>query len=1174
MLFRFLILCALVLAPIASAKPKRRPGYPNYFVPLKYQQSNPEEIPDSVLEKSRKILISVINQQLNAIEVPLVLDPKKGPERVSYFDFLEQEARKIDPQVELNPSAGVIRTLLAYNAEKMHDHFKGKPSPDSLQYLEELGRTAVHLPGYELRGLGADFDLWIRVNKEPKTETFRAIQEALTRLTTTTQQYYGLDSGITDEALGRMLFPKIDIRPLETIGIGRDSESQVDRSVKQGGSSLDWISFRRQTPQQAADFLEPNEHPYILQDFLRGQYRYLPPQEGVFVEDLDKQTIRGFRPLTEFGYLQLLDDDQLQREILQISGRDLQKEPLSEAAEDIFGRIRRNSRVGGWGNRIHSGPKDSVESAVATLVNQVGRLDSRSRQPAIPFYVESYPIPKEGRPLNGLPSHLLTPPDEFIRTYAKDGVLYHGTPSVADSLSLLRNGMFAMQSNGAFRQGGYLSPNRKYALGYAGSAGPVIERRLIPAGYHVLDVRKHAEDPWILQAIDRASSRVPKIQVADLLSEEHGIDFFILDDDEVVTRNVKAFEPTRFADITRAYATLLENHWAPAEARLNATQVYPMLHAYSKSTGEEIPAPIKREHMEETLFKSAENHEDADLRVETLLTLRSHLGKSERLTRLVNKALSEVPLEKIKPLVENNIPEALTHSKRAVQELAIDYLAEKHNPFGMYVPEMKLVQGALLQIALDDRRPSSGSAANLLFPSTLRSLPVKSQRKLLRQFTLKGIRDYTNALSAGQGSLTKTESEILPERAFHFFDPHSKESTGVFMQLGRMEDHPKSLEIYFRAIIAEAEATGSKKPFSGLGIAQYLKNHPDRPLSERDSFISQAMTIRGVSDSISDLIITPALSELSLATFKDLLSHPDSLVRKHAWRSARVHSREAPRKAQEVLKFMATPRGKAEGMEAEVFELTKALGRFFSADPTLMEKVESLVLKQSSLSPSYRSLFVDLLKAYGRTSEALESLRSRLDREPLLKMRTQMYKKMMLEAPYAEQDLHRDWKHDPAFQRALMERMYTEPQNFRLVLNVEEVDEKAFPHLASLIDSGGLAFKQRVWKRLGVSVRKGQHPDRVRATLPFLFSPSFFKDNPYQGARLQVMWIRKVLSAGYDFPELRKAIDQAAFRSPILRRALLPAGSTFASEYSSGLKAHAPLCGDIVDKLRPQKKQP
>ncbi|MBI4404976.1 MAG: hypothetical protein HY537_12490 [Deltaproteobacteria bacterium] len=983
---QFSLIALLVLLAVRIAFAEEQPAiqrrFPNYFVPLEYQLADPSQIPDAVVAQSRALLERVLNEQLKEIEVPLVLDLKRGPEMVRYFELLRAEARKIDPQAEIYPSAGVIRALLAFNYEQMYEKFDGKPSAESQAFLSQLPAQSRSLPGYKVRGVGADFDVWARISKEPRVNTFDAIRARLSEISGSTERFYGRQEGFLDEALKRSLFPKLDIRPIDEIDQRRDYRSQVNRSVQQGGASIDWLSFQINWGNQHGGFVEPQDRAYIVSDFIRGVYRYLSPQTGAVVESPEKQTVRGIRPLLEIGHLRLLDDSQLRAEINTLMERDYQKVPIPEDALYTFARIRRNARESGWFNRIWSAPAGTTEHAIAQFVKHLHEkgyaTSDRGGQPLIPVYVEFATIPPGGRPLNGLPERLVMPPAEFRRSYAKNGRLYHGTPSVADSLSILRNGMFATQATGDFRSGGYLSPNRAYSLGYSHGTGPVIERRVEQVNYHVIDLRKHADDPWIQELLKRAHSRGASPE--ELLFREHGIDAIILTDNEILVKNTRMFEPAVFSDVTSGYATLMESHNADPEDRIKAARIYPMLYAYSTALGDKVVRPKTNTQMLNTMAEIARSHENPEFRATAVIILMAETPDSPRTNALLQKALLELPEKALlgseswykgrpKSIVFEKPIEALTSPSKEAQAAAITSLEKRGFMYLGQPPEMA---SALVSIAVDENNLLKQRATDLLWPPTLRMQLQPIQRRLLEGLSWTGLRRYMEwfALSSSE-KLTPLESSILPQKLASSDRPDRWYATAVNMI--NADPILERLDLYLNA-----EYELDRLDISNSTIRRALKRRFEAvvELTGRQAALVKAVRSHAITE--SDVESKARISSKEMGgQLLDLLGHPNSFIRQAAIRELPMsRNTQFTIKAMELLaKIHPSSNQREQELLSDFFRYS--INPYITKDRALADATESFLLGQHPhLSLANQLQLVNILELAGRGSARLSELKA------------------------------------------------------------------------------------------------------------------------------------------------------------------------------------------------------
>jgi hypothetical protein len=66
-------------------------------------------------------------------------------------------------------------------------------------------------------------------------------------------------------------------------------KEQMERTTKQGGSTLEWLSFPIGGDAANAHMRMPASHSHIFHQFILGEYDYLPGNS----ESSEKQTVRG-----------------------------------------------------------------------------------------------------------------------------------------------------------------------------------------------------------------------------------------------------------------------------------------------------------------------------------------------------------------------------------------------------------------------------------------------------------------------------------------------------------------------------------------------------------------------------------------------------------------------------------------------------------------------------------------------------------------------------------------------------------------------------------------------------------------------------------------------------------------------------------------------------------------
>jgi hypothetical protein len=515
---RIFLFLASLLSLGAGAQPTLGPTFnrelefPNHFLPKNFASLSPSE-QATALKESRELLEQAMASIGKRLMVPVAIPgaPKGELQNVRYFDYITEAAKKIDPTARVMPSGGVVRSLLGYLYEEMHNFAELNPDSDPLENLRRIAGETRDIEAIEVRGVGGDFDVLIK----SRSEHLGDIKNLVTSITNSAEDSLNARD---DDVRGakRMLF---------TIGDVKDYESQTQRSTAQGGSTIDFLAFDI----EHGRFVEPDGHDYIVDDFLRGTYRYLEPQRGQKRESFEKQVIRGVRPLIELPFLDLdaKSAKQFERE-LRILIAQLKKDgKLDAKALEQVGKAIRNGRRALGNNRVVRAGSE-VEKLIRELSDE---LAARGLE-RIPEYVDHAPIglrdPLKKSELNGFPRELLTPIEDFIAKRSTNGILSHGTPTLDNAMAMMRGGIY--YSGGRYGQGTFMQGGG----GYAGSSDEAakhfekgftlhLEIRNDPRVNAVIDSPKFQK--WIKTHNIEAKAKALNMDTHQYLQRYHGIDF-------------------------------------------------------------------------------------------------------------------------------------------------------------------------------------------------------------------------------------------------------------------------------------------------------------------------------------------------------------------------------------------------------------------------------------------------------------------------------------------------------------------------------------------------------------------------------------------------------------------------------------------------------------------------
>lgn len=442
---------------------------------------------------------------MDRITVPLVSETGELIEP-RYFSYLLERAKKIDKAVEIIPSGGVVRSAISYIYDEMR---KGKS-------LADLAADKTLIPAADFRSIGGDFDVFARSPNGKMPEVAKLIKD----ITNSAEEKYGMTE--SRAKVKRQFFTIADVK---------DFDEHWQRSVSQGGSTLDFLGFHYF--EDGGSFLEPPQDTNIVRNLIRGRFRYIAGD--VSAEDLAKQVVRGFRALVELPWLRLADERVLADEVDQVIAKARSGERGSSKVIEQFAKLVRNSRYHGANNRFYRAAAGSVEGRLVEL----SAVLSDPKKPLLPEFLQAMPAGREPLPSPDL--NYMTY-DDFIRGHTNNGVLHHGTPMLEHGMAILRNGLFVsaeVQGTSAKGYGTYTSADPNFARGYAGSDGLVLELRIKPEA-KIIDWKKFKASNAILFAEIEAEAAAKGIDPKRLFSQSFDVDVII--DGHVLIQNAEMVE--------------------------------------------------------------------------------------------------------------------------------------------------------------------------------------------------------------------------------------------------------------------------------------------------------------------------------------------------------------------------------------------------------------------------------------------------------------------------------------------------------------------------------------------------------------------------------------------------------------------------------------------------------
>ena len=536
--------------------------FQNYFLPEQDRGRDPSQIDPNVLADMKELLRAAVASKLKRLVIPIVVEGSNEIRRVRYYGYLKKRFKVIGPDIEIIASGGTVRSTLAAVYRELWQMMQLDPKQDPRTVLKTMAMETKDIPAGDLLGQGSDIDSNYISRDSSKNGEIERVALMVTNSAIT--KFGNHDES---ERKKRSFLPRGDFK---------EYYEQIARSEAQGGSELDHLAFSMKTEQFKEPFNPRSKEP-IVDDFIRGFYRFLPPLSPQSVEDREKTTIRGPRALTEIGFLQVHPDDRsyLISEIKAVETAVQGGAEVSPKALEQFSKLSVNSPLSGAHNRIYRSPPGSVESAFLEMSRAVSaKLNSGA--PLLPEYVDDFAIGAQRRNLNGLPEDLLLDPQEFIATQTDQGVVYHGTPAES-GIGIIRSGLHVSsdkQGKAAYGRGAYTTKNLNFAKSYAWDYGLVFALRFKPdviAHMNILDMT----DPRVASRIYAFTAEAAGMgrDPYEYLAREHGIDVII--NKHVLIENQAVLEmPKSPEDLLKTYGVRFRSAAFSLQERLQAGTVY------------------------------------------------------------------------------------------------------------------------------------------------------------------------------------------------------------------------------------------------------------------------------------------------------------------------------------------------------------------------------------------------------------------------------------------------------------------------------------------------------------------------------------------------------------------------------------------------------------------------
>ncbi len=563
------VLMAILYMPLAQAADfgqfSAEKEFPNY-----YRGQNLEPAMTSLLSR-----------------IQLTVDSGGGKlESIAYFPYIQKRAQEICPGVRVYASGGVVRSLVGYLYEQVFNAVKAGQSPE--RWLKSFAAGTKPIPAVEVRGVGSDLDILVDGECADVARVLQVIQD----ITNSAEKAVSPARGHSQT------------KSFFTFADAKNYTEQIERSTAQGGSEVDFLAFDT----ERGRFVEPPGHSGIVHRLTEGVYRYLAPASKNVIEDPDKQTVRGLRPLLELPFLKLEDDRQFRSELTTLAKKMKSGQRLSFKAYEQFHKMVRNSRRSGANNRFYRASRGSIDEIVASMI---GYLNDDKSRPLLPEFADRFDL---GRATDKtLPTRFFLPMQTFTAKYTAGGVLYHGTANPENGFAILRQGLLISdrkQGYAVYGRGVYTSKDEAVAREYAGREGLLFSLRV-------------QQDPK-LKVLDwpavENSSEIARIRkeaeqlgrdLFELLARDYGVDIIV--NEHVLIQNLNAVElpKPRLGEIAKTWYYRARDLNASAIDRYAGGEEYRRLKALAVISGETDLPSLNHEE----LLREAREQMLHDLRV-------------------------------------------------------------------------------------------------------------------------------------------------------------------------------------------------------------------------------------------------------------------------------------------------------------------------------------------------------------------------------------------------------------------------------------------------------------------------------------------------------------------------------------------------------------------------------
>lgn len=514
--------------------------FPNYFAYLEKQDA-------------KDFLQHALASLLERIEVPYFDREKDIFTTRDFFTKLNETAQKLAPGSKLYVSGGVVRSMIGYVYKKLYtshqrhlyknktisheqmvglvretlnDIIKGK----SWKHSEIENKAVIAL---RVLGMNSDLDVLIEYPKEFKKNS--SVESEITDFINSAESHLGLfnDKG----ELKKSIIPVGDVKEYNK-QLGEGSSS----AVKQGGSTLDWLAFPINS-QGKPSMRCPEKYPQILDDLLEGKLSYV--QASSLTRDLDKQAIRGLRPLLElpFACLDQESSATLQKELMPVVLKTEASKSISPGALEQLEKMVRNARFEGAHNRFVILSSKAPDQIINSLASRLSLALKSSKLFFIPEFLKDNSIECRTEDKGNLfADKKLLSPDFFFKDHTDNGILYHGTPHMENVLYMMRNGLVVSndrQGTAAFGRGTYTTDKMELAQDYASAYGIVIPLTVnLSRHLRILDLGS-AEGKKLL---DDVKNEFSASDPHEILEKHFDIDIIIAENGYVLLQNLNVIK--------------------------------------------------------------------------------------------------------------------------------------------------------------------------------------------------------------------------------------------------------------------------------------------------------------------------------------------------------------------------------------------------------------------------------------------------------------------------------------------------------------------------------------------------------------------------------------------------------------------------------------------------------